>query len=253
MRFIAIGDIHGCISEFRELVHLLNIQPGDRVVCLGDFMDRGPDPVGCVRFAREQGFESVLGNHEEKHLKWRRNEARALVDPKYKNGMKPMPESELAENAALSDDDLAWLKSLPTILQPLPGYVVVHGGLFPGTSLEDQDQEKILRLRYLTLEGKSISRDHDSNTPVPPDGHHWTSLYDGPNNVVYGHEPHALTEPRVCHRPNGTTCYGIDTGCPFGGCLTALVVDGSDISFVQVPARQVYKTPPWPIPATVQD
>ncbi len=120
MRFIFIGDIHGCIDEFQELVRLVDVRPEDRVCCLGDFMDKGPDPAGCVRFARESGFLSVLGNHEDKHLKWRRNEARAKADPKYTNKMQPFSAEKAAQNAALSDEDVAWLETLPGPRRPIP-------------------------------------------------------------------------------------------------------------------------------------
>lgn len=73
MRTIVLGDIHGCLDEFRELVQRLDVQSSDHVLLAGDLMDRGPDPVGCVQFARESRFLSVLGNHEERHLRWRRH------------------------------------------------------------------------------------------------------------------------------------------------------------------------------------
>ena len=42
----AIGDIHGHLGTFRALIHRLRLDPEDRVVCLGDMIDRGPDPLG---------------------------------------------------------------------------------------------------------------------------------------------------------------------------------------------------------------
>jgi len=83
MNTIVIGDIHGCLDEFQALVEKVALKPEDHVICLGDFMDKGPDPAGCVRFARTHGFQSVQGNHEDKHLRWRRHEARRILDPSY--------------------------------------------------------------------------------------------------------------------------------------------------------------------------
>ncbi|HEX6273825.1 MAG TPA: metallophosphoesterase family protein [Polyangiaceae bacterium] len=236
MRFIFIGDVHGCIDEFRELVRKACVRSGDRVICLGDFMDKGPDPVACVRFARENGFSSILGNHEQKHLKWRRNEA-------------SLPEESRAQNAALDDDDIAWLEGLPVLLEPVPGFVAVHGGLFPGIPLAKQPTEAILRARYVNDAGEHVALDWESPTPIPPGARHWSSVYDGTHDVVYGHEPHSLSTVRQSRSPSGAVCYGIDTGCVHGGHLTALILDGQCVSFVQARARRVYKNPLLPIPS----
>lgn len=249
MRFIFIGDIHGCIEEFQELIRLVDVRTEDRVVCLGDFMDKGPDPVGCVRLARERGFLSILGNHEEKHLKWRRNEARARVEPKYKNGMRPLKPAELEQNALLSDEDIAWLERLPITFEPIPGMLLVHGGLFPGLDLKDQPADKIVRARWVDEDGKHVPSDFDSPDPRPPGAFYWMELYDGPYNVVYGHEAHSLTTAREDACDNGQVCYGIDTGCVHGGRLTAMVVEDGVVSYVQAQAKRVYQEPPWPITA----
>lgn len=249
MRFIFIGDVHGCIDEFMELVRLVDVRSGDRVICLGDFMDKGPDPVACVRFARQSGFSSILGNHEQKHLKWRRNEARAKADPSYTNKMKRLPEEARAQNAALGDDDIAWLESLPALLEPFPGFVAVHGGLFPGIPLTKQPTDAILRARYVNAAGEHLALDWESPTPIPPGARHWSSVYDGVHNVVYGHEPHSLTTVRQSRSPSGSVCFGIDTGCVHGGHLTALILEAQCVSFVQARARRVYKAPLLPIPS----
>lgn len=248
-RCVIIGDIHGCLDEFQELVRQTHPQPDDQIICLGDFMDKGPDPVGCVRFARENGLLSVLGNHEEKHLKWRRNETRAKQDPSYENKMRPLSEKQQAQNAALSDDDITWLQGLPLYLEPVPGTIVVHGGLFPGLSLEAQPKDKIIRARYVNAEGRHMPSDFDSPDPVPPGGIHWAEVWDGPYNVVYGHEAHSLTTVREDVRDQGVVCYGVDTGCVHGGRLTAMVIDDGEVSYVQVKAKRVYKEPPWAIPS----
>lgn len=271
-RTILIGDIHGCLAEFQELVEKIQLKPEDRVICLGDFMDKGPDPVGCVRFARRRGFESVLGNHEERHGRWRRHEDRKERDPSYVNPMKPMPENYQWHNAELTDGDVLWLQRLPIILTPVPGWVVVHGGLFRGMTLDRQlidkkMRSKILRLRWVHKEtGDFMATEYEddgSSLTVPEDAVHWTALYDGRYNVIYGHEAHSLSGVRLDHLPQDVECYGIDTGCVHGGHLTALILgsptppDGYRlgtlgkpmVSYTQVKAKRVYEEPPIPIPA----
>lgn len=227
MRTIVIGDVHGCITEFRELVDRLKPRVEDRVICVGDFLDRGPEPEACVRFARDQGFESVLGNHEVNYLTKRHGYPKTTV---------------------LGDSDADWLRGLPTYLTFDPNFVVVHGGLVPGVPLEDQSTYRILRLRYLDSEGNPVRRDRNSLSPVPEGWSFWTSRYKGPYNVVYGHHPHSLTDPAVEVCSDSVRCYGIDTGCVFGGRLTAMVVKGHEVTFTQVPAKEAYYGSTWPIP-----
>jgi hypothetical protein len=247
MRTILIGDIHGCLDEFQELVAALTLIPEDRVICLGDFMDKGPEPVACLRFARQQGFESIKGNHEERHWKWRRNVARELREPGYVNAMRPFhTEEELRQNGELTPDDLEWIASMPYWIEFVPGFVAVHGGLLPRLPLDQQPLDKIVRARWLDQTGKPIPTDYESKNPRPPGAVHWTELYDLPYNVVYGHEAHSLTAPREDLSKNDSRCFGIDTGCVHGGRLTALVLDKDlNPSYVQVQARRKYAEPQW--------
>ena len=67
---------------------------------------------------------------------------------------------------------------------------------------------------------------------------YWTSKWIGPDNVVYGHAVHSLKSPRVDRPVPGVECWGIDTGCCFGGRLTALCIETREI--VQVDAREKY-------------
>ena len=79
-RVICVGDIHGCLEEFDELLRTLQYnKEREQLILLGDLMDRGPDPVGCVRRARELDLACIMGNHEEKHLRWRRHEKKRLT------------------------------------------------------------------------------------------------------------------------------------------------------------------------------
>ena len=243
---IIIGDIHGCLTEFEELVYQA-VRPGDRVICLGDLLDKGPDPVGCLQYARHKGFESVLGNHEDWHLRWRKHEIRRKRDG-YGNPMRPKDQTCVIQNEALSDEDITWMWSLPKYLV-VGSWVVVHGGLVPGLPLDQQDPTRIIRLRWLDEENNHIPVDYAN--PPPSDVHHWSTVYDGDLNVVYGHEPCSLSEPQVTahHRADGreVQCIDLDTGCVHGGRLTAFVLEKG--YFVQVKARRCYAESVYPIPA----
>lgn len=241
MRTIVIGDVHGCLAEFQALLRLVSHTKGsDRLVLVGDLMDRGPDPAGCVRVALEAGAEAVLSNHEEKHTRWRKHEKNRAITGK-KNPMKAFSDATAAQHAALSDADIEWFESLPLMLEVAPNLVVVHAGLESAFSVQDQSQA-VIRVRYVDngARGKLGKMVGSESMEQPPNTHNWSESWKGPQSVVYGHAVHSMTDPRVDEFPGGK-CYGIDTGCVFGGRLTAMViVPGREPEFAQVQAQKPY-------------
>lgn len=239
MRIIVIGDIHGCLEEFRELLALVDFRQGeDRLVLTGDLMDRGPDPVGCVRLAQELGAECVLSNHEESHLRWNAHEARRIATGK-KNPMRPYNATRAAQNAALSEQDVQWIKGLPTVMEIAPNLLVCHAGLEPAFSA-NQQTSAVIRVRYVDAAGEMVSFEEGS-LDQPAGTEYWAARWPGPESVIYGHAVHSFEEPRI-DRFEGGHCYGIDLGCCFGGSLCAAVLeDGStEPRFVTVRAKQTY-------------
>ena len=70
MRTIVIGDIHGCFRELLELLAVVGITEADRLISLGDIVDRGADSVQVYDFLKNRPNTIVLmGNHERKHLR----------------------------------------------------------------------------------------------------------------------------------------------------------------------------------------
>jgi hypothetical protein len=103
----------------------------------------------------------------------------------------------------------------------------------------------VSHIRFLNPDTlKTVSLDDDYQPP--PGSVYWTELYDLPHHVVYGHNVHSLSAPEVTVKPNGAQLVGVDTGCCFGGKLTALLVPSSKeervtpAHFVQVPAAKAY-------------
>lgn len=264
MTVYVIGDIHGCFYEFQDLLQRVGPVSGDRVICLGDFLDKGPFGAECVRFARENGFDSVLGNHDERHLRWSRNE-RLRRERGRPNNMRPMLPSDAVANAKLTEEDLAWLQGLPRLLEVsvrgLP-WVVVHGGLMPDVPIPEQDLDDVLRLRWIGLEvegdfsspWKTVPVDYERPETLgraPEGAIHWTNQWDGPSNVVFGHEAFSLKEPlHVANEATRFSCWGIDTGAVHGGHLTALALDTSEV--FQVRARREYMKGPVDFPWTMR-
>lgn len=236
-RTIIIGDVHGCIDELRMLVRKTRYEQGvDRLVFLGDLLDRGPDPVGCVQAAMTLGAEMVMGNHEEKALRWRAHEATRLATGK-PNPMKAPPPERAAEWAALSEVELAWLRACPVTLPLGHNWVAVHAGLLPGIPVAMQPPDVVLRCRWVDVHGRFVGLQKGS-LDKPAWAYDWNERWDGTENVVYGHAVHSFHGPNVRHRgPHGATTVGLDTGCVFGGHLSAMVLDDEgEFTFVHVPA-----------------
>jgi bis(5'-nucleosyl)-tetraphosphatase (symmetrical) len=235
MRVLVVGDVHGCLAELQDLLRAARfVQGTDRLVLAGDLMDRGPDPVGCVRLARKLGAEMVLGNHEDQHVRWRKHEAVRAARGK-KNPMKSFNDVRAAQSRALSDEDLAWMGSLPQSLRVGPNLVVVHAGLEPAFPFDDQSSA-VTRVRFVNDEGEMVGF-AEGSLEQPSNTYYWSECWNGPESVLYGHAVHSLHDPRV-DSFDGGACYGLDTGC--GRLTAAVVVDGQVQDFVQVQAQQVY-------------
>jgi hypothetical protein len=237
-RTIVIGDVHGCLVELDALLAELRLGPGDALWFLGDLVDRGPDSAGVVRrvraLAERHGAAAVLGNHDEKHVRYRRHLRRRAADPGYRIPMQ-LDEATLAVHASLGDDDLDWLEARPVLARLAGGLVLVHAGLMPGRSLARPLLP--LRLRYLRRSnGQPMSLQEERAAPA--EAVHWSERWRGPGRVIYGH--HARPEPAV-----GPASLGIDTGAVYGGHLTAAVLEAPASRawpprLVQVAARRAY-------------
>lgn len=234
---VAVGDVHGCLDEFKELLNVLQYKKEQmRLVLLGDLMDRGPDSVGVVRLVRELGLECIKGNHEDKHLRWRKHEVKSAKTGK-ENPMNKMAKRDDQANKSLSDEEIGWMDSLPVKLDLENGFWAVHAGCEPYQALDKQAHAQLMRVRFVNEKGKAVSLMPDKT--APPGSTYWTELWQGPESIVYGHCVHSLEQVRVDVINDKIKCVGIDTGCCFGGHLTAVVFE-EDLKFVQVKAKETY-------------
>lgn len=227
-RHIFVGDIHGCLEEFNELIEKVSYDPNvDRFILLGDLIDRGPDSVGVVRKARELNLECVMGNHEHKFVKWFRSQG-SRVDVYDRRDY----------YSKLDDQDINYIINMPTYIE-LDDVIVVHAGVKPGISLSNQSKDDLMYLRYTDENRKFISLKKINKLGKEQTGaKFWTEFWNGPKSVVYGHNVYSFDEPLIEERAPGITCYGIDTGCCFGGKLTALIWETKEI--IQIAAKRAY-------------
>src|SRR5277367_5709113 len=123
-RTIIVGDIHGCIDEFKDLLKKISYDESkDRLILLGDLIDRGPDSVAVVRLAREMDLECVMGNHEHKFVKWFRSQG-SRVDVYDRRDYYDR----------LDDQDVNYIMNMPTYIE-LNNIIIVHAGVKPGIPL----------------------------------------------------------------------------------------------------------------------
>lgn len=217
-RLIAVGDIHGCHKEFADLLDKLDLRKDDRLILLGDLINRGPDSGKVVELAREHATASLLGNHELRHLNFRRTD-----DPSH------LKKYDYETMEQLRGKDWAYLEDMKLTYEDEElGVVFVHAGFLPDKPWAKQPARIVTRIQVVGKDGEPHKRSE------MPDAPHWSSLWVGPPFVVYGHTPR---EDVV--RTKWT--LGIDTACVLGGSLTAYVLPERKI--VSVKAREHYFNP----------
>ena len=227
-RTIVIGDLHGCLDEALELLVKCNVTANDRVIFVGDLIDRGDDSAGCVDLAmmceKLQGSPAcVLGNHEERHIIYN--------DEERLNGyVNVTAATHVATRLQLKSEHYDYMRSLPTFIR-LPEFnaAVVHAGAYPGRRLEEQDPRHLLHVSMLrNVDGKIGERtEWASRVPTKEFGwHYWSNYWSGPERLIFGHA--VLTKPLIT-----PYAVGIDGGCCFGLNMHAVILPEWEIVTVK--------------------
>jgi serine/threonine protein phosphatase 1 len=216
-RIIAIGDIHGCHQEFADLLDRLALTKDDRLILVGDLINRGPDSCKVIDLARQSRALSLLGNHELRLLTYRKNKT-PIADISR--------ETDADTFQKLRPEDWAYLEAMPLThyIEEL-NTVFVHGGFLPNEPWQRQPASVVTRIQAVDANGKACKRAEAPDAPL------WADLWNGPPFVVYGHTP----RPEVYKLK---WSVGIDTACVMGGSLTAYILP--EKRFVQVKARRRY-------------
>ncbi len=216
MRHLIVGDIHGCFVEFQELLQVAGLADDDRIIALGDIVDRGPDsPRVLAWFAGASIAISLMGNHERKHVRSRRGELRPAL-------------SQLIARRQFGDAAYeracAAMELFPRSME-LPDAILTHGFFEPGVPLTAQRETVLIG----TLSGEQYLQ---SSYAAP-----WYTLYDGEKPLIVGHHDYLQTGQPLVHDDK---VYAIDTGCCHGGRLTGLVLP--EFRIVSVPAKRDHWT-----------
>ena len=237
--FDIIGDVHGCCDELEELLQQLGYArnrdeawshpEGRRVIFVGDLVDRGPRIADTLKtvmlMSLAQSALCVPGNHDIK-LK-RKLEGREVT---VSHGL----DRTLAE---LDQETPEFRTAVRQFIDGLVSHyvfdegrlVVAHAGM-----KEEMQGRGSAKVRDFALFGETTGETDEFGLPVR---YNWASEYRGRASVVYGHTP--VPEPEWLNRT-----INIDTGCVFGGRLTALRWPEKEL--VSVPARATYAEPARP-------
>lgn len=210
MRLIVYGDLHGCLEEFQKLHKRINPQKDDTEVCVGDIITKGSHSLETLRYIQENGILSVLGNHEDKIIRYLKHRE----SPKKNPIILDNDEQQIVDN--LTAKDIDFLYSFPLFLR-FNNITIVHGGLQNSMVLENltnRDYQKLIRLRYLDQDGHFVMYGDETENSV-----FWADVYDGNQGfVVYGHQ--WFDEAKISNY-----AIGIDTGCVYGNKLSAVIFD----------------------------
>jgi hypothetical protein len=232
-----------------------NKENGDHLILTGDLINKGPDSAGVLDSAMRLGASAVRGNHDNAVLNADAEIRAKQAEPASASASSIDTDAEIdagkdlkipeagapatkhSTAMALSREQIDWLAMLPLMLRVrIPegvssslgeDLVVVHAGIVPGIPLEEQDAHAVMHMRSLVN-----SSDDDNNTPnLTPEEKHteepWIAEWDrwqekctSKTTVVFGHDAKRRLQL-------GKYAVGLDSGCLYGGQLSALVIEVS--------------------------
>ncbi|WP_175988457.1 bis(5'-nucleosyl)-tetraphosphatase PrpE [Bacillus sp. Marseille-Q1617] len=233
MKIDVIGDIHGCLQEFRNLTEKLGYSwssglprhpEGRKLAFVGDLTDRGPHSLQTIRVVaslqKEKAAYYVPGNHCNKLYRYfLGNNVKIL------HGL----ETTTAELSALTERERNEYKTMfINLYEAAPLYrildegklIIAHAGI-----KEEYIGKDNKRVKTFVLYGDITGEVNEDGTPVRRD---WAKEYKGDAWIIYGHTP--VKEPRMMNKT-----VNIDTGAVFGGKLTAMRYP--EIELISVPSN----------------
>lgn len=219
MRRYVIGDIHGCYFTLLDLINKLSIEKGDKLIFLGDYIDRGPHSKRVIDYIMSiEGPDviTLMGNHERMCVDanrgsgywgqtWMNNGGGITVDSyderTEEEKVRPSllyPELQDEWRAKLprvSEEHIQWMESLPVFYED-DDFFYCHAGIDPDYSFDDQIEDDLLWIRNRFLKSENV----------------W------PKKIVFGHTP----MQKVQIKENK---IGVDTGACYGNMLSAICLD----------------------------
>lgn len=270
-----VGDLQGCADAFDRLLAEIGFSPSrDRLVLLGDLVNRGPDSLGVLRRLRGFGDSAtcVLGNHDLHLL------AAAL-------GLRRLHPGDTLDDILAAPDRQAWLDWVRTRRMAVleSGWLCVHAGVVPAwtvqrtlelaaeveallrgpdlagflrvmygdeprrwsESLQGHERHRFVvntltRIRFCTTDSQLELQTKDGAAAAPAGFHAW---FDAPGRATAG-QPLAFGHWSTLGAIDRPKLLSLDTGCVWGGTLSAVRVDGGRREWVQVRCPQARRPGP---------
>lgn len=265
-----IGDLHGCYQSLQQLLDKIEFRIGiDYIYLLGDIVNRGPDSLACLRWAKDTpNVVSVLGNHDFHLL--------AVATGNYQYLSRSDSFQEILQ-AADKDELLTWLRQQPLLIHLEQWQTtLVHAGIPPAWSLKKAQkmanlvEKKLQAKRWVKFIRKQLYGNHPTkidktttktdklryainsftrmrlcrynsrltfktpsataNAKVAP-WFSWPRKDQSCGRIVFGHWSTLRVEPH--QQPEQVLC--LDSGCLWGGKLSALCLENNCITQVGCP------------------
>lgn len=220
-RLLVMGDIHGRYDKLRKVLSLSGYDPqSDRLIFLGDYVDRGPDSCLVVQEVKQlvaAGAVALYGNHEDMMLRALKDRhsgqlVKDEVEQWYANGGE-ITLASYRSQAKLLDEHLELFAELP-LWHEEQGFLFVHAGIRPGKSINGQRMQDLIWIREEYILG-----------------------YNGPQDIVAGHTPTQYLKryglfgdiddasmPVIREHK-----FFLDTGVAWGGPLTLMELHSREI------------------------
>jgi len=233
---LIIGDIHADLDGAKGALSKAGYNPDkQRLFTVGDNIDRGPQAKETMDFMHKYGVQSIMGNHDFAHHRYGQHMMNAAATGKA-IPMKLTPEMEDAKNQ-LGDDYLKHTKTMGNYPLYLPfqdaqgkGYLV-HGGVSPHHSIEDQQPDRMLIRRHHPMPQGFMHGESD-------EFRFWQRSYPGHlGTILHGHSP---SETHDFH--GNKNVYSLDGG----GVMGSLTPWGGKHRVVRLGDRQVFESPGSP-------
>ena len=217
-RTIFIGDVHGCAEEFEEMLDAVAfVKEEDRLFLTGDAFTKGPDPLAVWQLIWDTGAEMVMGNHDSELLEKFEIRLKGAEEK-----MKPDHKRILDGLMPVVKELVPWLKNLPLYIEE-ETFLLVHAGINPEQELTGTTKDEFLAIRtWPPIKNIEGPRWFDVYAPIRP-------------LLVFGHDaPKGLVTRQT--ESGQPYLIGLDSGCVYGNCLSAYILEADDI--VQIESKQ---------------
>lgn len=215
-RTIIVGDVHGCFTEFTNLIKKIQYnEEEDQLILVGDVINKGPQSYQMLEWLMMNPMVICLrGNHESAFIDYARNPQKYYQNETFEALIKELGKD--LKNA------VRWLDDLPLYYED-DEMIVVHAGIRPGKDMDKQELKILTTIRTWDGRGEDLK---NPNNPA------WFDFYQGEKIIVFGH----WAALGLMVKPN-LVC--LDSGCVYGNQLSAFVYPEKKI--VQVDALDTYQ------------